>query len=84
MASAQLQLVSNGQSWKLDRRTIEVGRAGLAKARAALAAASTTTDAELYGGLFAAEASAPVKSLASRSVAPAAPETDFLLERQAA
>ncbi len=40
MASAQLQLIDTERPWKLDRRTVEIGRAGVAKARAALAAAS--------------------------------------------
>jgi len=39
MASAQLQLIYSEESWKLDQHTIEVGRAGLAAARAALAKA---------------------------------------------
>lgn len=38
MASAQLQLIETDPSWKLDRHTVEVGRAGIARARAALAA----------------------------------------------
>ena len=42
MKSAQLQLISTEQSWKLDEHTIEVGRAGLAAARAALANAVPT------------------------------------------
>ena len=37
MASAQLQLIHSDDSWKLDRHTIEVGRAGIAAAREALA-----------------------------------------------
>ena len=37
MASAQLQLIHSEDSWKLDQHTIEVGRAGIAAARAALA-----------------------------------------------
>lgn len=37
MASAQLQLIHSDDSWKLDQHTIEVGRAGIAAARAALA-----------------------------------------------
>ena len=41
MVSAQLQLIESEESWKLDARTIEVGRAGLAAARAALASART-------------------------------------------
>ena len=36
MASAQLQLIHSDDTWKLDRHTIEVGRAGIAAARAAL------------------------------------------------
>ncbi len=40
MAIAQLQLNSAPTEWKLDRRTIEIGRAGLAKARQALAEAA--------------------------------------------
>ncbi len=47
MASAQLQLIDTHRPWKLDRRTVEVGRAGLAQARAALAAA---TVAEVASG----------------------------------
>jgi hypothetical protein len=39
MASAQLQLIETEESWKLDAHTIEVGRAGIAAARAALASA---------------------------------------------
>ena len=48
MASAQLQLITTDASWKLDRRTVEVGRAGIAKARAALAAASDLPEGELF------------------------------------
>ncbi len=40
MASAQLQLIDTERTWKLDRRTVEIGRAGVARARAALAAAT--------------------------------------------
>jgi hypothetical protein len=40
MANAQLQLISiDEEMWKLDDRTIRVGRRGLAAARAALARA---------------------------------------------
>lgn len=46
MASAQLQLLDTERPWKLDRRTVEIGRAGLAQARAALAAA-TIAEAEV-------------------------------------
>ncbi len=46
MASAQLQLIDTERPWKLDRRTVEIGRAGLAQARAALAAANTIAPAE--------------------------------------
>lgn len=45
MASAQLELVSGTPDWKLDRQTIEVGRAGIAKARAALESASERLEA---------------------------------------
>jgi hypothetical protein len=41
MASAQLQLIDTDRPWKLDRRTVEIGRAGVARAREALAAAAT-------------------------------------------
>lgn len=41
MASAQLQLIDTDRPWKLDRHTVEIGRAGVARARAALAAAAT-------------------------------------------
>lgn len=41
MASAQLQLIDTDRPWKLDRRTVEIGRAGVARAREALAAATT-------------------------------------------
>lgn len=44
MASAQLQLIHSEDSWKLDRHTIEVGRAGIAAARAALAGARSNDD----------------------------------------
>ena len=54
MASAQLQLIENEESWKLDARTIEVGRAGLAAARAALANARTApAPAETHNGQLA-------------------------------
>ncbi len=46
MASAQLQLIYTDRTWKLDRRTVQIGRAGIAQARAALAAA-TKTEAEI-------------------------------------
>lgn len=39
MTSAQLQLIHSNDTWKLDRRTVEIGRAGIAQARAALDAA---------------------------------------------
>ena len=41
MPSAQLQLIDTDRPWKLDRRTVEIGRAGVARARAALAAATS-------------------------------------------
>lgn len=41
MPSAQLQLIDTDRPWKLDRRTVEIGRAGVARAREALAAATT-------------------------------------------
>ena len=44
MASSQLQLIHSDDSWKLDRHTIEVGRAGIAAARAALASARSAGD----------------------------------------
>lgn len=37
MATAQLQLIQSEPDWKLDPHTIEIGRAGIAQARAALA-----------------------------------------------
>jgi hypothetical protein len=40
MTSAQLELITTDRAWKLDKRTVEIGRAGLAQARAALAAAT--------------------------------------------
>jgi hypothetical protein len=49
MASAQLQLISTDAAWKLDRRTVQVGRAGVAKARAALAAATIVPETETLG-----------------------------------
>ncbi len=54
MASAQLELIySDSGNWKLDRRTVEIGRAGLAQARAALAAANAPefTDTHTFGVL---------------------------------
>lgn len=42
MATAQLQLIQSEPNWKLDQHTIEVGRAGLAQARAALARADSS------------------------------------------
>jgi hypothetical protein len=50
MASAQLQLITTDHTWKLDRQTVEVGKAGIAQARAALAAATAVSDTE--GQLF--------------------------------
>ncbi len=47
MASAQLQLISSHSNWKLDRETIEVGRAGIAKARAALELAHERAEARI-------------------------------------
>lgn len=44
MTSAQLQLITTDRAWKLDKRTVEVGRAGLAQARAALAAATAVKE----------------------------------------
>ncbi|MDH3295846.1 MAG: hypothetical protein OER95_16125 [Acidimicrobiia bacterium] len=44
MASAQLQLIETEESWKLDAHTIEVGRAGIAAARAALAKAAISPE----------------------------------------
>lgn len=46
MATAQLQLIDTEGLWKLDRRTVEIGKAGVAKARAALAAATALAEAE--------------------------------------
>lgn len=40
MATAQLELIQSENNWKLDPQTIEVGRAGIAQARAALAGAT--------------------------------------------
>ncbi len=37
MSTRQLQLIHSEESWKLDQHTIEIGRAGVAAARAALA-----------------------------------------------
>ncbi len=51
MATAQLKLIETERSWKLDRRTVEIGRAGLAQARAALAAATSSTDEELTSSI---------------------------------
>lgn len=51
MTSAQLELINPDRSWKLDRRTVEVGRAGLAQARAALAAATPVVDIAPLGEL---------------------------------
>ncbi len=50
MASAQLQLIHTNHTWKLDQQTVKVGRAGIAQARAALAAATSISDTE--GQLF--------------------------------
>lgn len=44
MTSAQLELISTDRAWKLDQRTVEIGRAGLAQARAALAAATAVKE----------------------------------------
>lgn len=55
MASAQLQLIDTNRPWKLDRRTVEIGRAGLAQARAALAAATTVEPTEADELVFGAE-----------------------------
>lgn len=46
MATAQLELISGRPDWKLDRQTIEVGRAGIAKARAALELATERVEAK--------------------------------------
>lgn len=50
MASAQLQLIHTNHNWKLDQQTVKVGRAGIAQARAALEAATKTSDTD--GQLF--------------------------------
>jgi len=39
--SSQLKLISFDNTWQLDRKTIRVGKAGLAQARAALAEKNT-------------------------------------------
>ena len=44
MSTGQLQLIHSEDSWKLDRHTIEIGRAGIAAARAALAQAKTSAE----------------------------------------
>lgn len=44
MVQAQLQLIPEKRSWRLDADTRRVGRAGLAQARAALAAADSPPD----------------------------------------
>lgn len=49
MASAQLQLITTDTTWKLDRRTVEIGRAGIAQARAALAAATVVPETDIFG-----------------------------------
>jgi hypothetical protein len=54
MASAQLQLIHSDHTWKLDRRTVQIGRAGIAQARAALAAA-TKTEAEIAAEVMDSE-----------------------------
>ena len=47
MAHAQLHLIYlDDEMWKLDERTIRVGRKGLAEARAALAASARPYDDE--------------------------------------
>ena len=43
----QLRLIEPKQNWKMDRRTREIGRKGLAEARAALRAASTPPEVDL-------------------------------------
>jgi hypothetical protein len=43
----QLPLIDSGpRSWKLDRRTREIGRQGIAQARAALRSATADVEAE--------------------------------------
>ncbi len=55
MASAQLQLITTDTTWKLDRRTVEIGRAGIAQARAALAAATVVPELDIFGNEVAAQ-----------------------------
>ncbi len=61
MASAQLELISSHPNWKLDRETIEVGRAGIAKARAVLEEAYERAEAQATA---AATATAAASQLA--------------------
>lgn len=50
MAHAQLHLIYiDDEMWKLDNRTIRVGRKGLAEARAALARSSRPYEDEHHG-----------------------------------
>ena len=44
MAAIQLQLPTHTNIWKLDRKTIRTGKAGLASARSALEAAMSIED----------------------------------------
>jgi hypothetical protein len=47
--NAQLKLIDTPRSWKLDARTREVGREGVARARAALRAGLHTRTATTSG-----------------------------------
>lgn len=50
MATAQLQLIRSEPDWKLDPHTIEIGRAGIAQARAALAGAGGKRSSDTASG----------------------------------
>jgi hypothetical protein len=68
MATAQLALITPERSWKLDRQTVEVGRAGVAQARAVLAEIEARRAAEAAEAAAQAEAeAAKVAALASRT-----------------
>lgn len=65
MASAQLQLISNDITWKLDRRTVKIGRAGIAQARAALEAATAVSETDIFGNTTQSNREEPIRHQAA-------------------
>lgn len=82
MTSAQLELITSDRDWKLDERTVEIGRAGLAKARAALAAATPIIDIPDPANAREAKATEITEQAPSTVMTsgPAEPSTSYIVQ----